>query len=418
MEINVEQETMQEEIVESFLALPVKRALIVVGTGGGKTKIAMTIIKRLNPKKLLFLSESTLSRDVTIPAEMRKWGLGHLVSTARFETYQKVYKWDKTVESLDEYLVIADEIDFAMTDSYGNFFKNYSDVMTLGMTGYIPGNKLKEYQALLPLLVNISRSELQERKIVNKSKFVFVQFCLSKVRNIPVSYKKDGTIKIFMQSENNMYDHITKKMGEFTSNMMIAESKDDFRTISFCEFMLYKKLPAERLDLLLNLQSSVEISKQIKKDVLSKEGTKIVTFSQRTAQADRLSNHTYHGKNSEAVNDLNYANFNYGKTRDLALCQKINRSANMVGLTHAVLESYLTDDVAINQRNGRMLRLTVDEVSTIYILLPYYIKTSEGGDYTMAPTQAVVWARNMMKEFNLSKEDYTIVNYCGLKIEK
>lgn len=408
-------ESMQEAVVDDFLALEKKRAIIIIGTGGGKTRIAMMIIDRLKPKKVLFLSDSLLGKEITLPDEMKKWGLDYYIPNTTFQTYQTAYKWKKETKDLSDTLVIADEIDFAMTGAYGAFFHEYPDVQLLGMTGYMPEDKAETFKDNLPVLTHISREVLQDNGIINRSRFVFVQFCLGKEKNRIVKYKKAGQEKSFTQSENDAYLWINKKVRYHEALMSDAILKGDDKVVKRCEYVLSRAIPLERMNLLFNLDSIVDIVKKIKRDILDQDPkNKVVTFSQRTAQADKLSHYPYHGKNKDSINDEIFAKFSTGKIRELALCGKMKKGANIENLTHAIFESYIDDKVAVNQRNGRMLRLGVGEVSVVYIMLPYYI--NENGE--VKPTQAVKWARNMLTSFDMKKEDWVMENYCGITIGK
>jgi len=413
--IETAQEKMQSDAVEAFMNLETKRAVIVIGTGGGKTRISMEIIKRLKPEKVLFLIDSLLGKEVTIPAEMEKWGLKSLIPSTIFQTYQTAYKWKKKKVDLSNTLVIADEIDFAMTGKYGAFFKEYADVQLLGMTGFMPEEKKEYYKDLLPVLTEIPREDLQEQKIINKVKYRFIQFCLNKEKTITVSYKKAGETKTFKQSENDAYLYLLKSIRKWEAKKSEAFSAGDLKTVTQCDYILGKKIPMDRMNLLHGLDSVVGIIKKIKQEVLEENSfNKIVTFSQRTAQADKLSHNTYHGKNKDSLNVERFNSFAAGRIREMALCGKMKRGANIPNLTHAIMESFVDDAVTMNQRNGRLLRLPVDQMSTVYVMLPYY--TNENGE--LKPTQAIKWARNMFSTFDLDNEDWKVENYCGSNIVK
>lgn len=408
-------EKMQEDAVDDFMALETKRAVIIIGTGGGKTRISMEIIKRLKPAKVLFLVDSILGKELTIPAEMEKWGLKAFIPNTVFQTYQTAYKWKKKKVDLSDTFVIADEIDFAMTGKYGAFFKEYHDVQLLGMTGYMPEEKREYYKNLLPVLTEIPRETLQDQGIINKVKYRFIQFCLSKEKNRVVEYKNKGLVKAFSQSENDAYLYILKNIRKWGAKKTEAFNNGDSKELDRCEYILGKKIPMDRMNLLHGLDSVVDIVKRIKNDVLvENDYNKIVTFSQRTVQADKLSTFTYHGKNKDSLNIERFNSFAAGRIREMALCGKMKRGANIPNLTHAIMESFVDDAVTMNQRNGRLLRLPSDQMSTIYVMLPYY--TNEDGE--LKPTQAIKWARNMFSTFDLDNEDWKVENYCGSNIVK
>jgi len=421
---------MQQDTANAFCALKKRKALVVIGTGGGKTRAVMLVIQKLQPKKVLFLSESTLGRDITMPAEMRKWGLEDYIDKTEFVTYQLVYKWKKKDKPLDDYLVIADEVDFAMTEQYGKFFKEYADVDTFAMTGFVPTHKYEAFKQYLPLLVHIDTSELQDKKIVNKTKLIFVQYCLNKIKDIPITYKRGEESKTFKQSENGMYEYFMKQERKYRAKLAEAERNDDEKAISSCEYMLSTNIPRKRAEFLFNLASSADIVHRLKADILADPKNKVIIFSERTTQADKMSKHTYHGKNKKSVNDKVFDDFNKGKIREMAVCSKINRGANMVGLNYSIYESFKNNVTAATQRNGRMLRLDQEDKGVNYILLPYYLaevtKKKENSDGTIVeikenvikPTRAVTWAREMFSSLNLTNIEQELVDFCGLNIGK
>lgn len=424
------QNEMQQDTADAFCALKKRKALVVIGTGGGKTRAVMLVIQKLQPKRVLFLSESTLGRDITMPAEMRKWGLEDYIPKTEFVTYQLAYKWKKKDKPLNNYLVIADEVDFAMTAQYGKFFKEYADIDTFAMTGFVPEHKYEEFKQYLPLLINIDTTKLQDRKIVNKTRLIFVQYCLSKIKDIPITYKRGNEAKTFFQSENGSYEYFMKQERKYRAKLAEAEREDDEKAISSCEYMLSTHIPRKRAEFLFNLNSSADIVHRLKKEILTTPENKVMIFSERTAQADKMSKHTYHGKNKKSMNDKVFDDFNNGKIREMAVCSKINRGANMVGLNYSIYESFKNDVTAATQRNGRMLRLVQEDTGTNYVLLPYYIteiieivenkdgtKTEEKKN-VIKPTRAVAWAREMFSALNLTNIEQELVDFCGLNIGK
>jgi len=88
----------QKEAKEAYLESN-KRSTLIVGTGGGKSFIAIEIIKALNPSNILLLTNSELLRDVNWKAEFEKFDCDW--SKVQSETYQKMYKetgeWDMII---------------------------------------------------------------------------------------------------------------------------------------------------------------------------------------------------------------------------------------------------------------------------------------------------------------------------------
>lgn len=399
---------MQEAIADKFCTLANKKALIVVSTGAGKARIAILVIQKLNPKKVLILTESTVNRDITFKQEIKKWDKS-IIKKTKFMTYQLAYKMTK---DLSDYLIIADEADFAFTHAYGKVFKTYKDIPTLAMTGYVTPEKYDEFKQYLPRIEEITAENLQGHNILNKVKFIFVQFCLSKEKTFEVKYKKGNVEKSFKQSEDGMYNYYQKQERKWRALLLTAETKGDTPGVKTAEYMLFKKIPSQRKELLYRLESSVGIVRKLMDDILQEEHNKVITFSERTAQADKLSKYPYHGKIDDAKATKRFKQFQKGTIRELATCSKINRGVNVEGLNFAILESFNSSVTTTIQKRGRLMRLDPEEIATFYIMMPYYTNT-EGA---IKPTRAVSWARKIFQ--TVTYDEHEVLNYCSRNVTK
>lgn len=411
----MERDKLQHEVADAFCALENKKALAVLSTGTGKALIALLIIKRLNPKKILVLVEGTTNRDVTLKAEFIKWDMSDYLPITEFVTYQLAYKWKKKEKDLSDYLIIADECDFAFTKNYGKIFKEYADVPTFAMTGYVTKEKYELYKKYLPILVNIPAQKMQKEEVLNETQLVFVQFPLSLAKTRKITYKKNGKEESFMQSENEAYHYFSKQEGKVNAKLMEAISSNDDERIKQLEKILFESIPRDRASFLHTLDSSVVLARKLAGIIIKDPNSKVITFSQRTAQADKISKYTYHGSMDSKLADENFKKFNEHKIPVLATCSKVNRGVNIDNLQFAIIESYTSSITESVQRNGRLMRLPVGEVGTIYILMPYYIIEKGNPPVKEAyPTRAVGWAREILK--GLKGIKYEIYNYLDTNI--
>src|SRR5690606_30752434 len=78
---------------------------IISGTGTGKSKLAIDIVREVNPPSILLLTNSERSRDYSWEFEFRKFGAEDLWLRVVSECYQTAYKWEGKHFSF----VIADE---------------------------------------------------------------------------------------------------------------------------------------------------------------------------------------------------------------------------------------------------------------------------------------------------------------------
>jgi len=411
MEINGKKDKLQQQWAKLFIESETKRHTEVLATGVGKSRLAMLIMEALNSEfdDFLILVDSTRLRDFGWKDDFKKWGKEDLFAKTKLNTYQTVHRWDPKTTNLSKTLVIADEIDFAIgTPKYGNFFRNFTDIKILGLTGYVTEDKQEELNTLLPVLVEYSFDQAVKDGVLNPTKYVFVKYDLDKDKHgITVKYKKDGQMTSFTQSENAAYDYADKQFVKAYAKFSAALVQKSMGLMDEKEFEkiegIMRAKRHNRVKLLYTSIASRRVTKQLMDVIVKKNDVnKVVVFSKYTNQSDTLTKHTYHGKNSEEVNNKNYDDFNAGIIRKLGICDKINRGINAVGLNNIILESYSGSDTIFVQRRGRGARLDINEETTFYVLLPYYMKKVENG-YEQAETQAVTWAHNMFKGYDISK---------------
>ena len=184
---------------------------LILGTGTGKSKVAIDILKQLfldetlcYSPRILLLTNSTDLRDNNWKAEFIKWGALDIWDIITSECYQTVYKWGNTQWDL----VIADEIDFALTDAYQDFFHNNTCDMILGLTGFVDNSKQLLLSQIAPILMEYSTQDAQDAGILNSTQVVFVKYNLSRnPKDITVKFKKNGVETTFTQSENDAYEY-------------------------------------------------------------------------------------------------------------------------------------------------------------------------------------------------------------------
>lgn len=301
------------------------------------------------------------------------------------------------------------ECDFAFTHNYGKFFREYAHVPTFAMTGYITQEKYTTFKDVLPLLVHIPIDTLQQGEVLNETIFKFVQIPLSKEINRVIKYKdKVGVEKTFVTSENDQYKYFRKKEDATISKMMAAIAKGDTAEVNNCEKILQEVIPRERAAFLFGLTSTVEVTKILIQKILQADSkNKVITFSERTDNADLISENSYHGKTPKKEAEERFENFKRGHIRVLSTCSKVNRGVNIPELNYAIMESFNSDTTSMMQKNGRLCRLGSDEIGIIYFILPYYWEN----DTEVRPTRVIFWARKLMEKFPNTKIE--VLNYCG-----
>ena len=197
-----------------------------------------------------------------------------------------------------------------------------------------------------------------------------------------------------MQSENEAYSYLLKREKIIQGDLVIAMKANVLDSVRQLEKALNETIPRQRAQLLYTLNSSIDVVDRVIKSIQNVDSeAKIITFSERTTQADKITSNSYHAKRSDAENSKVLEAFGRGDIDVMSTCAKVNRGANIDNLKYAIFESYNRNPTALRQRNGRLMRLSPEEVGTIYILMPYYIK--DGFAY---PTRAVEWGRAIWRE--------------------
>ncbi|WP_428743108.1 helicase-related protein [Tenacibaculum sp.] len=392
---------------------------LILGTGYGKSRVAMLILQELfnsgeltKNSKILLLSNSERLRDTSWKDDFNKWGFNWIWDIVRTECYQTVYKWEES----DWDFVIADEIDFSITEEYVKFFGNNQYSMLLGLTGYVAESKRSLLDSIAPILVEYSTQDAQEDGLLNQTQITFISFDLSQNKtDIEVKYKKNGKEMSFTQSENDAYDYAENQCNILWGKLD-ALNKDpdvslglDSEKIAERNKISYKlkRAQAQRKDILYNSKASVQTAKDLIELLLKHPDNKIITFSALTDQADRINEITYHGKNKKVNFDV-LEKLSEGKIRSVGVCKAINRGENIMGLNSLIQESYDGSTTQFTQKHGRGTRLNPNEVMNMYIFLPFYykkVKSPEnhgGNTHVRRPTQAVKWAEDMLSDFKVN----------------
>lgn len=410
----------QREAKEAFLKTDLK-ATILGGTGIGKSKVAIDIIKELG-----ILDESKTNREtenlLLVSSERLRdndWKENFVKFDANWnvivpECYQTAYKWT----GRHFRVVIADEFDFALTDEYSSFFKNNTYDVLIALTAYIPDSKRELADSIAPVCFRYSTQEAQEDGLLNKTRFIQVNFDLTFEKNIKVEMKKGG---FFMQSENSNYIYLDEQIQKEIIIKSIAQgdiTKKELLNIDTTEVEKKLAKSSARLDFLVRKRRqflhTLESSRLVTRRLIDKvervdNDAKILVFSKLTEQSGKICTATYNSKNKKD-ND-NIGKLNSGELRVLGACEAMNRGQNLVGVNHIIKESYVGSDTDFQQQHGRGVRLRPDQIVTFFILVPHYwcqVAVEKEGkkvfQWKRFSTQAAVWMKNMTSEFKYEPE--------------
>lgn len=404
-------EQIQSEALEAFKL--VSAGTICLSTGTGKSKVAIDFIKETPEIQIILITSPRTNLKENWRKELMKWGITYRLCDESptgywfknrplhimIENIQTCYKWEK--QKFD--LIIADEIHTMMTPEYSALFENNKCKWLMGLTAThditSKNDKGYFYKKYAPIIYEYYRSA--EHGLINKTRFVIVNHSLGDEK---VFYTIRG--KRYQSTEAEYYEYLTSKIKEGQRRMMAMGSDDWFTDASDWFWkgmgnkeqkfaaMLYLNSIKQRKDFLLNLVSTAKIAKKIKDGILRDiSDSKVLVFSELTAQADKITKNTVHSNNHKDINQRLINEFDEGTIRDLGSCRSLTLGLNLKGATHAIMESYIGSATQSKQKKGRLDRLATDDVAEMYII-------------RVSGTQADNWFEEMTKGFDLSEAEY------------
>lgn len=410
-----------------------KKSAVIMGTGTGKSKLALDIIKEEDDAKFLLLSNSELLRDINWQKEFVKFGMEEYYSRAERECYQTAYKWVGRHFTL----AILDEGDFALTDQYIKFLRNNTFDKLLIITATLTDAKKELLDELgIPVSYRYTTQEAQNEGILNKTRFVFVEYLLSTEKTIKVEYKDKETKekKFFFTSENEQYRYLENEalktkiamskngtdkwnvekllmLGNYTEEE-IEQKLEPFEDIHKKLTAKFNNTTRKRMNLLHTSRTSKKAARIMLAAVLNADPkNKCLVFSKRTDVVDEICEYTYHTQNGKPADVLE--KLSRGEIRAVGVCDAVNRGANLEGVNNIIKAHFNGSETDMQQQHGRGTRLSPDDVLSFYIMIPMYTdkveKTLPNGQkiikHEVFPTQAGEWSTKMLTKFDLSKAE-------------
>jgi len=337
--MGINKSKIQKEIVDS-LPTPC-HGLINLAPRVGKTKIAIDIIKKEKPKKVLWVTPNTKLRDIDIPEEFKNWrALTHYRKT-------DIICWASLADHKGKYdLIILDEYQNITENNSEPLFDSSIDYNTIiGLSGTHPKHeeKLELYKKLdLEILVELSIDEAVEKKLIAPYKITVVECKLdSRDKYIKAGNKK----KPFLTTEDKHYSYLTRIIN---AKLFSGQIVPQFFYLN-------------RMRFIYNLKSKNDFAKKF----IGKLKGRTLVFTGGISQAESISQYTYHSKTDDT--DLN--KFITGKINLLACV-----NAGGVGFTFRGVDNFVIVQVNSDkkgdatQKIARSLVLQDGYVANIYIL--------------------------------------------------
>lgn len=324
---------------EALIALRGKeRAGVAVSMGVGKTLIGLRhMVENYTDILKVLVVAPKVSIFTSWQDDAVKFNLDYLLPHIEFSTYVSLVKQD-----YDYDIVYLDEC-HSLTENH-LFWLNHYKGMIIGLTGTPPRSELSKKGVLVnrfcPMVYNyIVRTAVQD-KILNDYKVIVHMLSLDPLKRIKVEkHNKSWYTSELLQYQywsQRKYDAGTKKEEQI------------------CTIM--------RMKALQNFPSKVVAARTLFNSI----DEKCIIFTNSHVQADALCEYSYHSGNPDS--DENLKMFKEGKINKLSCVLQLSEGVNIPNLKQGIIMHAYGNERKSNQRIGRLLRLSPDEVATIHIL--------------------------------------------------
>lgn len=346
---------------------PLRRSTVAVSMGVGKTLIGLQHMNSnyTDYAKFLVVAPKRSILDEWVN-EIHKHGLMHLLPHITFSTYLSLHK-----QSRDFDCIYLDEIQ-SIKFKHSEYLSKYKGKI-LGLTGTAPSNKHSEKFKMIdvycPVVYTYKTDDAVIDEILNDYRIVVHSLSLDSAKTLKV--EKNG--KVWFTSEKATYDYWTGRVDS-------AVGKKEQQIMSVMRMRALMEFPSKD---------------KLAKKLLDSSINKIILFTNTQKQADSFGIPSYHSKNPKSEENLE--KFKRYGIQKLAAVQQLSEGVNITGLKEAIImHSFSGNSPKSQQKLGRCLRLSIDQVATINILM--YENTID--EY---------WVKSCLKPFDQTK--ITTINH-------
>lgn len=357
----------QQEIL-SGLSPPI-HGLLTLAPRVGKTKMAISIIKNEKPKSILYVTPSTELRDKDIPNEFIKWKAKSYLNKTTIICYASLAQHKGNYDK-----IILDEYQFLTPVNSLPFFNNQITYNTIiGLSGTDPKHfEKKELYRKLNLLI-LSKMSIDEAVEANLIAPYNIEVIFCELNSKNKNVKGGSKTKSFMQTEESMYNYLTKR---------IAKKIVNNETVP-------KAFYFSRMRFIYNLKSKNDFAKKF----INKLKGRTLVFTGGIEQAENMLKHTYHSQ----TDNKDLLLFQEGKVNSLACVNSGGIGFTYEGVDNFVIVQINSDNRGdVTQKIARALVLQENYTAKIYIIV-------------VKDTVDEIWLEKVLLNFNRSK--VTFKNY-------
>lgn len=360
---NAEKSRIQKEIIDSLPEKPHGRLLLAPRLG--KTKLIIDLIKRENPKSILWVTPLAELADIDIPKEFETWKAKKFISKLTTSTWTSL---DRVKGHFT--MIILDEEQFITDNNSANLRnKELTADYIISMTGSETkhDNKIQLYKELeLPTLFRFDINKAVDIGILSNYDIKVIEVDMSNDKIIP-SGTKD---KPFMTSEILNYNYLSTQMKQA---LMQKRADATFRVL-------------KRMRAVYNSPSKTKVAKFLMDNLTGRK----LFFCASIDQAETLCENTYHSKSD----GKNLRKFIDGEVNEVAMV-----NAGGVGVTYKAI-NHLVMTQADSDKNG----LTTQKICRTLLYQPEYKATI--WIICLVGTQDEKWVASALENFDKSKVEY------------
>jgi len=368
---NKEKSKIQKDIVDSLDLKPHGRLLLAPRVG--KSKLAIDIIKKNNPKSILWVTPSAELADKDIPNEFETW------KATKFKSRLKTVTWMSLNKIKGHYeMIILDEEQFATENNLSGLLDgSLTADYIISMTGTQTKHEAKKdlYKSLkLPILYELSINEAVDIGILANYSIKVIEIDMGKERNLSAGTKD----KPFLTSEEEQY-----KWLHSTAQKAIFQKRKDavFRILA-------------RMRAVYDSGAKTQVAKFLMENL---KGRKLI-FCASIKQAENVSEYFYHSKSS--TKDVE--KFIKGEIDEISMVNTGGIGWTYKEIDHLIMAQADSDkNGTTSQKIARTLLEQKNYKATIWLLC-------------LVGTQDEKWVESALESFDKNKVEY--IRYKNFKL--
>ena len=349
----------REEILQEVLQISNKNKLLMLGTGVGKTRIALELLNQINTTGKILIVIPRLVLIQNWKDEFIKWGYEKYLPQVEFVTYvslpkkageQYVLKVMDETHHLSERCLqaipyIKSEYNILLSATIKStlipVLKNiFSDlyIYRISLSTAIENEILPEPKIILIpfILNNTTPTEIYrvKPKEEDRKTITYQQWLKGKWKYLRGQYKFGVDIICTQQQK---YNEIQGYMDSI--NKKPSKSKRDVLTL--------KQLGRERLQMLAEIKS--DFVKQLLKYL---KNYRTLTFCYDIKQTKELGKYCINSQNKRAAEYLDM--FNQKKIKHITACNQLNEGVNLTDCKYGIFVNYNVSEICYLQKQGKL----------------------------------------------------------------